>query len=187
MTAERTLVCPACGSCFCKAPRAYKLDFWSRAPGSLWERKRAEKKHKEVLPPNPLPSEVKRPLVLICEDEDDIARMAVTSVESLGYGWVLARDGVEGLSLAKEYRPDVVLTDALMPKLDGREMCRRLKADPDTRDLRIAVMTSLYTSSKYRSEALSFGADDYLAKPFERTQLAELLRKLAPLPGAGTG
>ena len=81
--------------------------------------------------------------------------------------------------MAKEYRPDVVLTDALMPRMDGREMCRRLKDDPRTGHAKIIVMTSLYKGQRYKSEALTeFGADAYLQKPLEAETLAKTLREL---------
>jgi CheY-like chemotaxis protein len=91
---------------------------------------------------------------------------------------------VEGKNLAKKYRPEVILTDALMPRLEGREMCRRLKDDPETRDIKVIIMTSLYKGQRYRGEAMSnFGADGYLAKPLDPELLATTLRALAPTPG----
>ncbi len=184
VTAERTRVCSACGHCFCKAPRAYKQEFWGGAPKSLWDEKLALRRRAEALPANPLPGQAKHPLVLFCEDEMDVARLVVETLDALGYGWIRAKDGAEGLALAKEHRPDLVLTDALMPRMDGRELCQKLKADPDTRQIPVVVMTSLYTSQKYRSEAIGLGAADYLAKPIERGQLAAVLGKLVPPPSA---
>jgi len=184
VTTERTRVCSACGRCFCKAPRAYKQEFWSGASKALWDEKLALRRRAAALPPNPLPGEAKRPLVLLCEDEMDVARLVVEVLDALGYGWIRAADGAEGFALAKEHRPDLVLTDALMPRLDGRELCKKLKADPQTQRIPVVVMTSLYTSQKYRSEAIGFGVADYLAKPLERGQLAAVLGKLVPPPPA---
>jgi CheY-like chemotaxis protein len=180
VTAERTRACSACGGCFCKAPRAYKQEFWSGAPKPLWDEKLALRRRAATLPPNPLPGEAKRPLVLLCEDEIDVARLVVEALDVLGYGWIRAADGAEGFSLAKEYRPQLVLTDALMPRMDGRELCRKLKADPYTWQIPVVIMTSLYTSQKYRSEALGFGANEYLAKPLEKSQLAEVIGRFVP-------
>ena len=184
ITAERTRVCSACGRCFCKAPRAYKVEFWGAAPRTLWNEKLGLRRLAVALPPNPRAGEAKRPLVLLCEDEDDVARIAVEALASLGYGWIVAKEGTEGLALAKEYHPDLVLTDALMPRMDGRELCRVLKADPSTSQIPVVVMTSLYTSRKYQAEAIGFGSAGYLAKPLERGQLAEVLGKLVPPPSA---
>jgi CheY-like chemotaxis protein len=182
VTAERTRVCSACGRCFCKAPRSYKQEFWGGAPRGLWDEKLAMRRHKKALPPNPPAGQMKRPFVLVCEDEDDIVGLVVEVLASLGYGCIRAADGAEGFALAKEYRPDLVLTDALMPRMDGRELCRKLKADPYTWQIPVVVMTSLYTSQKYRSEAIDLGASEYLAKPIERSQLAAIVGRFVPPP-----
>jgi CheY-like chemotaxis protein len=117
------------------------------------------------------------------DDEPGIRRMAAKAATRLGFGVIEAPDGVEGNNLARSHRPDVILTDALMPRLEGREMCRRLKADPETRDIKIIVMTSLYKGQRYRSEAMSdFGADGFLAKPLDPELLATTLRALVPTP-----
>jgi CheY-like chemotaxis protein len=178
LVTERTLVCSICFECFCKASPSYKQKFWSGAPKELWERK--FKEHHETFepPPNPAPADVERPLVLLVDDEKDIQRVAVKVIGSLGYGMVLAKNGEEGLQLAKLYKPDLVLSDALMPKLDGREMCRRIKSDPETEGIKVVVMTALYTNVKYKTEAYrNFRVDDYLAKPLDFTTLREVLQK----------
>ena len=71
-----------------------------------------------------------RPLVLLVDDEKDIQRVASRVIQSLGYGLVLGHNGEEGLELAPRYKPDLVLTDALMPRMDGREMARRSRRKP---------------------------------------------------------
>jgi CheY-like chemotaxis protein len=183
LATERTLVCSGCGKCFCQAPRAYRQKFWSDAPSALWEAKLKEHHRPAEQAPNPPPESVLRPLLLIVDDEPGIRRMAAKAATRLGYGVIEAGDGVEGKNLAKSYRPDVILTDALMPRLEGREMCRRLKADPETRDIKIVVMTSLYKGQRYRSEAMAdFGADGFLAKPLDPELLATTLRALCPTP-----
>ncbi|MGC8763283.1 MAG: response regulator [Acidobacteriota bacterium] len=102
--------------------------------------------------------------------------MVASAVEKLGYNVIVAKNGLEGLEMAWARRPDLVITDALMPKLDGREMARRLKEDPKTREIKVAVMTSVYTATKYRVEAMKlFKVDDYLSKPLELAELHALL------------
>ena len=175
---QRTLVCPSCESCFCKAPPGYKQRFWSSAPRSLWDRNFEE--HHVAFTPRAHPDEgvTTRPLVLVVDDERDIQRVASRVIESLGYGVILGRTGWEGLELARRYRPDLVLTDALMPQLDGREMCRKIKDDPETAGLKVVVMTGLYTKPSYRHEGLRyFRADDYLTKPLEFAELRSVLQK----------
>ena len=170
--------CPSCLTCFCQAPRAYKDHFWSQAPEALWKRKMEER----GLPPQssklPPPGAITRPLVLIAEDEALIQRVAVAAVESLGYSILLARNGQEALDLARTYRPDLLLTDALMPKMDGREVCRLLKVDSATREIKVVVMTSAYTTSKYKTEALhEFHANEYLPKPVTFKTLRSILQR----------
>ena len=72
----------------------------------------------------------------------------------------------------------------MMPGMDGFEVCRRLKADPETRDIKIVVMSSVYKGQRYRGEAMTdFGADGYLAKPLDPELLAKTLRELVPASG----
>ena len=104
--------------------------------------------------------------------------MTAEAVDELGYGHLVARDGAEGLDLASRYAPDMVLTDAVMPRLDGREMCRLLKEDPATAGIKCVVITGLYTRAHYRNEAVSyFHVDDYVHKPVDINQLRTLLQK----------
>lgn len=180
LVTERTLVCPHCLQCFCKAPSAYKSKFWSSAPKALWDRKFKEH-HEDFTPPaNPDTDAVTRPLVLLVDDEKDIQRVASRVIQSLGYGLVLGHNGEEGLELARRYQPDLVLTDALMPRMDGREMARRIKeeAAPGTTVPKVVVMTALYTNVKYRSEGFkTYKVDDYLAKPLAFEDLRGVLQK----------
>lgn len=178
VTEERTLVCPMCHSCFCRSPQQYKADFWADAPQVLWDRRMAEHEDNFELKPNPLPYEVKRPMVLVIDDSRDLLRIAKHIIASLGYGAIHASTGEEGLELARMYLPNLIITDSLLPKMDGREMCRRLKESQDTAGIKIAVTTALYTQSKYRSEAFrTFHVDEYLNKPLSFPELHGLLQK----------
>ncbi len=177
LTRERSLVCASCLTCFCKAPPAYKERFWLEAPASLFERKTAEKRH-ESPAPNPSPDFVTRPLVLLAEDDEDTLLIVQRVAADLGYGFIAASNGQDGLSLARLYKPDLILSDAFMPKLDGREMCRTLRDEPGFEQCHMVVMTGLYTDTKYKSEALSrFKVDEYLAKPVAINELVALLQK----------
>jgi CheY-like chemotaxis protein len=187
LAAERTLVCPRCLACFCKAPPTYKSGFWSGAPRSLWDRKFEEHRRQEETRENPRPEDVVRPLVLVVDDEQSIRRVASRVVESLGYGILLARNGEEGLELVRRYRPDLVLSDALMPRMDGREMCRQIKEDREVASTRVVVMTSLYKSIKHRNEARKlYRVDGYLDKPLDFNQVRSVLQQHLERP-AGAG
>ena len=178
---DNTLVCPHCNGCFCKAPAAYRERFWIDAPPSLFERKMIGSKRNLGARTNPAPAEVKRPLILLVEDDENVQLIVRTVVSNMGYGFVVGADGQEGLSLARQYSPDMILSDAFMPKLDGREMCRLLKEDPNTSRSKAVIMTGLYTDRKYRNEALDyFKVDDYVAKPLAVDDLIKLFKKHLP-------
>jgi len=82
------------------------------------------------------------------------------------------------LDLAQRYKPDLVLTDALMPRMDGREMARRIKEEAATAKAKVVVMTALYTNVKYRTEGFKkYKVDDYLAKPLTFEDLRAVLQK----------
>jgi CheY-like chemotaxis protein len=174
---QRSFACPYCLKCFCKAPAAYRQKFWADAPDHLWQRKAEEKR--ESVPPLNLPVDsVKRPLVLVVDDEREIQAVVSRAVESLGFGLIVARDGEEGLDLALYFKPDLILTDALMPKLDGREMTLRVKSDPRLASTKVVIMTSIYKGLNYRSEGTGkYRADHYLEKPIEFADLRALLQK----------
>jgi CheY-like chemotaxis protein len=178
LVSRRSLVCPSCLHCFCKAPQPYKQQFWENAPDHFRSLAAAEHGNPEDLPANPDLSVIEHPLVLIVDDEKGILQIAFAAVVALGYHAIVASNGEEGLAAAARYSPELILTDAFMPRLDGREMCRRIKANPRTAAAKVVIMTSLYTASRYKYEAYKeFGADDYMAKPLEFPVLRELLVK----------
>jgi CheY-like chemotaxis protein len=178
---DQTVVCTHCGGCFCKSPAAYKERFWMDAPPSLFERKMLGSKRHHGDRANPVPADVKRPLILLVEDDENVQLIVKTVVTTMGFGFVVGANGQEGLSLAREYNPDLILSDAFMPKLDGREMCRLLKEDPATSRSKAIIMTGLYTDRKYRNEALDyFKVDDYVAKPLAVDDLIKLFKKHLP-------
>ena len=178
---DQTVVCTHCSGCFCKAPAPYKERFWMDAPPSLFERKMLGSKRHHGDKANPVPADVKRPLILLVEDDENVQLIVKTVVTTMGFGFVVGANGQEGLSLAREYNPDLILSDAFMPKLDGREMCRLLKEDPATAGSKAIIMTGLYTDRKYRNEALDyFKVDDYVAKPLAVDDLIKLFKKHLP-------
>lgn len=179
LVTERTLVCPHCMDCFCKAPLEFKLDFWTEAPQGMWDRRLQEESRFAAVKSNPMASLAKRPLVLVLDDERPILSMAAQLIEGLGYGVVTGANGEEGLALARSYKPDLVLSDALMPRMDGREMCRKIKTDPQLSKTRVIIMTSLSTRPRDRSTAFKeFRMDEYLQKPLAFKDLRKVLEKL---------
>jgi CheY-like chemotaxis protein len=167
--------CPRCGYCLCKAPPKASRDFWFFAPDELIERRRHEEARRAARGPELVAQGAKK--VLIVDDDEEIRFIADYALREMGYVTMTAPDGPEALSLVVTERPHVVLTDALMPKIDGRELCKQIKlAHPR---VKVVLMTSLYTSARYHSEARRlFHADDYLAKPIDFTTLESSLARL---------
>jgi DNA-binding response OmpR family regulator len=121
-----------------------------------------------------------RPTILVVDDEEPLLLLVTITLQTEPYRVVVARDGEEALALARSERPDFVLLDVGLPKIDGLEVCRRLRTDPQTRDTLI-VMLSARAAEEDRAAGLAAGADDYLTKPFRPrefvTYLAARLRR----------
>lgn len=175
---ERSLVCPHCADCFCNADSNFKLKFWTSAPPLLWERKLKNARRQLDAFTNPPPEHVRRPLVMVVDDDREICAIAVRLISEIRLGVIVATDGEEAIRLAHTYKPDVVLTDALMPKIDGREVCRTIKSDDALAATKVLIMSSVYTSSRIRREALThFRADAFLVKPVSPAALREALAR----------
>ena len=123
-------------------------------------------------------------LVLVVDDEPDLLALLVDQVSSLGYDVVAGRDGTEGLRLAMDRAPDVILTDVIMPYMDGPEMLDRLRSRPETRDIPVIAITAL-TDRRTRSRLTSVGVRSFLAKPYTMRDLAERIREALPPSGWG--
>lgn len=106
-----------------------------------------------------------RPLVLIVEDDWESRYLYCAYLSTTGFDVIEARDGFEAIDKAREHHPDIIVTDLAMPRLDGREAIRRLKADPRTRDIPIIAITAFGRSGQAREEARTSGCEGYLAKP----------------------
>jgi DNA-binding response OmpR family regulator len=112
--------------------------------------------------------------VLVVEDDEEIAQTLQRSLRLDGYEVRIAGDGLDALDQAAAYHPDLVILDLGLPKLDGIEVARRLRAADDVPILMLTARDAL----EARVEGLDSGADDYLVKPFERQELLARLRAL---------
>ena len=115
------------------------------------------------------------PYVLVIEDEDALATLLQYNLEKEGYRVGVATDGEEALTQVDERLPDLVVLDWMLPKVSGIEICRRLRANPKTRNLPIVMLTARGEESD-RVRGLDTGADDYLVKPFAMSELSARLR-----------
>ena len=113
--------------------------------------------------------------VLVVEDDEDIADVLVRSLRLEGYDVRLATDGVRALDDAHAFMPDLVVLDLGLPRLDGVDVAKQLRADSD--DVPILMLTAR-DALEARVTGLDAGADDYLVKPFERQELLARLRAL---------
>ncbi len=112
--------------------------------------------------------------VLIVEDDEDIAQVLQRSLRLEGYETRIAADGEAALGAANDFVPDLVVLDLGLPKIDGMDVARRLRAADDVPILMLTARDALES----RVEGLDAGADDYLVKPFERQELLARLRAL---------
>jgi DNA-binding response OmpR family regulator len=120
--------------------------------------------------------------ILIVDDDEDILLIVQTILANAGYSVLVARNGREGVDLALESRPDLILLDVMMPGMDGWQVCRQMKASPMGREIRVVMVTALQDWMDKR-QALETGADDYVEKPFELAKLAAVVeRNIAQLP-----
>jgi len=116
-----------------------------------------------------------KPLVLVVEDESALVTLLRYNLEREGFRVAEARDGEEALVLCQEERPDIVLLDWMLPHLSGIEVCRRLRRQPETRDVPIIILTARGEEAD-KIRGLDSGADDYVTKPFSPAELISRLR-----------
>jgi two-component system, OmpR family, phosphate regulon response regulator PhoB len=115
--------------------------------------------------------------ILIVEDEEALAVMLRYNLEAEGYGVETVPRGDEADLLLKERAPDLVILDWMLPGLSGIELCRRLRARPETKQLPIIMLTARGEESE-RVRGLATGADDYIVKPFSVPELSARVRAL---------
>jgi len=133
------------------------------------------------LPSDPtLPLSPDAELVLIIEDSAEIREFIRTTLAVDGYRLLLAADGAAGIALAQAEVPDLVVSDVMMPGLDGYQMCAQLKTDPATSHIPVVLLTAK-SGPEARLEGLETGADSFLAKPFAPRELRAQVRNLLAL------
>ncbi len=126
---------------------------------------------------------LERPRVLVIEDDPSALELIQKVLEAAGMEPLPAQDGAEGLRLAREAAPTAITLDLLMPRVDGWEVLGRLKADPATRDIPVAILSCMDT----KDQGLRAGAAAFLVKPVDRGELVKVLRRLVGAPSAEQG
>ena len=117
------------------------------------------------------------PKILIVDDTPHNVKMLVDLLSAKGYATVTAASGQEGLELVEAERPDLVLLDVMMPGMDGYEVCRRIRANPEYGILPVVMVTAL-DPARERVKGLEVGADDFLTKPVNMAELIARVRSL---------
>jgi two-component system phosphate regulon response regulator PhoB len=108
--------------------------------------------------------------ILIIEDEKDIVDLIAYHLKQSGFPALTAIDGASGLELAKKERPGLIILDLMLPEMDGKDVCRALKADPNTQSIPILMLTAK-AEEMDRVIGFELGADDYVTKPFSPREL----------------
>ena len=115
--------------------------------------------------------------ILIVDDEQNIAISVEFLMHHEGFEVVVAHDGEEGLAQIRAHRPDLVLLDVMMPKLNGFEVCKAVRADPTLAGVRILMLTAKGRAAEI-DKGISLGADAYISKPFATRELVAKVKEL---------
>jgi two-component system cell cycle response regulator DivK len=115
--------------------------------------------------------------ILVVEDTEDNRQILRDLLGMAGYEMVEAQDGVQGVAMAAEHRPDLILMDIQMPVMDGYEATRRIKADPALASIPVIAVTS-YALSGDEAKTRAAGCDGYIAKPYSPRQMLAAVREI---------
>lgn len=133
----------------------------------------------EAVTPGPTP--IGQAKILVVEDTKFFRAYLNDLLVKAGFQVVMAQDGLEALEYLSRECPDLVITDVLMPRMSGFELCRRIKDRPETATLPVIMMTQVYTRAHHEREAMGVhGADDYIVKPFQPNDLLARIWRFLP-------
>src|SRR5687767_7556584 len=121
--------------------------------------------------------------ILVVEDEQDLQQVLAYNLRQAGHDTVVTKLGIDGLRLAREQRPDLVLLDLMLPDIPGTEVCKQLKESPATRGVPVMMLTAKGEEID-RVVGFELGADDYVVKPFS---VRELLLRIQAIVRRGKG
>jgi DNA-binding response OmpR family regulator len=113
----------------------------------------------------------------VVDDDRVIQQLVEVNLELEGHDIATASNGEEALEQAVVFRPDMIILDVMMPRMDGREVCRRLKADPQTREIPIVFLSARAQEMDVNS-GLEIGASAYLTKPFDPADLLDTVERV---------
>ncbi|MFQ6109396.1 MAG: PleD family two-component system response regulator [Candidatus Aminicenantales bacterium] len=116
--------------------------------------------------------------IVIVDDDRVTLTMLQMLLTKSGYLVLTAQDGEEGLELAQKEKPDLLITDMLIPKVDGLELCRRIKGNPKLKDIKVILISAVYKSVSFKFEAKESGAADFIEKPVDTAKLINRVKVL---------
>ncbi|MGB9892796.1 MAG: response regulator [Candidatus Saccharicenans sp.] len=116
--------------------------------------------------------------VLVADDDSVTRSMISRALESKGFLVIAASDGAEALSLVEKEKPEIVISDLVLPKIDGLSLCSKIKENPELFWVKVILITAVYKTSAMRTEALSHKADAYLEKPVSVENLLKTIDSL---------
>ena len=123
--------------------------------------------------------------ILIADDSASVRRVLAEMLTPVGYTITFAADGAEALRMVQASPPHLILMDIRMPKMDGYEVCQRLKQDPATTGIPVLMVTGMDETDDIR-QALQHGADGYIMKPFHMEQLRATIHEMLQRATSGT-
>ncbi|MBV2120300.1 MAG: response regulator [Candidatus Thiodiazotropha sp. (ex Ctena orbiculata)] len=115
--------------------------------------------------------------ILVVDDEPNIVLSLEFLMKKAGYNVITANNGFDALNSIKQLRPDLVLLDVMMPRMDGYEVCQAVRSDPELSSVRIIMLTARGRDIE-RDKGMALGADDYVTKPFATQELVEKVNSL---------
>jgi DNA-binding response OmpR family regulator len=123
-----------------------------------------------------------KPYILVVDDDPDLVETVAMMLESKGCEVGMAYDGIEGEESIKERRPDLVILDIMMPRKDGYVLCAEMKANPETQDIPVVLLTAVgeaVPTTRYtHADGMSTEADDYIPKPIDTEGLWDVVSNL---------
>ena len=117
------------------------------------------------------------PRILIADDDAQNADLLEAYLDGTGFETKIVANGEDTLAAARAWKPDLILLDIMMPRLSGFEVCRRLRADPVTREVAVLMVTALDQSTDVET-AVEAGTDDFITKPINKTELQLRVRAM---------
>ncbi|MDI6808398.1 MAG: response regulator [Candidatus Eisenbacteria bacterium] len=123
----------------------------------------------------------RRKKILVVDDELDLTKILRISLEAQGFEVIVASDGQNGLAKAREEKPDLIILDLMLPRIDGYRVCRLLKFDERFRNIPIIMLTARIQETD-KKLSLEMGADSFIPKPYDFARLTETVGILLSAP-----